>query len=298
MSLKSIADGLSELRHNRYVSIPDAVIRMVRNRRLPYRMCDIGAAKGMRGSGTVFVLGSGPSLNRIKGNIVEKVRAHDSFGINFSVLFDAITPTFQQMSYESEGIARGMICQALASQKARLTDSVFMLNTKMLWRMGHPRVTPEFFPDNPCCCIYSLRPPIAFQTERPFLDSDFESSLVYRGTLTVVLDLVVRLGYTRIVLIGVDPDTSDHFFDSYECMKEYVAFQNSRPIGNRQKKIESMYPKGRKIHPINVYLYALREYMERRHGIELLTAFSDNMLYPGLPAYFTTQDESNGGIEK
>jgi len=280
-----LSSGFNELRKNRYVGFRDAARRWKANAEVAYDIFGLEGALRFKTSDTVFILGSGPSLGRIQGPIAEEVSRCDSISLNFSMMYPHTKPAYLLLSYEREGIARDVLCRELAAHRARLADSVFLLSRKMLWRLGHPRVLPEFFPENPLCWLYDIPPAISFSTARDFRDEDFDKTLVYRGSMTVALHVAVTLGYKNIVLVGVDPNTSEHFFDSYPSMTDYVEFQKSRPHIKRVMT-ENMYPKTGKIHAIDVYLYALREYLARKKGVQLHVAFEDSVLCPGLPAYF------------
>ena len=54
----------------------------------------------------------------------------------------------------------------------------------------------------------------------------------------------------------------------------------------RIKQYENRVPKGKKFNTIDVYLYALKEYLSRKRDVNLFVGFKNNMLNPGIPAYF------------
>lgn len=276
--------------NNRYISYYDAFSSWYKNRNKEYAFISIKEASRLKTSDTIFILGSGPDLNRINGHFLAEVRKHDSFGINFSILKKEINPTFQIISYETVDIALKYLKSAIEENKERLSGTVFMLNSKVLSRMAHPRTTPYFFPSNPICCPYLHPESINFTENRPFSDDDFEKTLVYRNTLSVVLHLIVKLGYKNIVLVGVQPDTRLHFFYGMQKMKEYVDFCKKEYLeqnGHLKKRLfPAMIPKQGKIHPIDKYIYSLSDFLERKKGVKLYTAFAEGLLYSQLPSYF------------
>ncbi|MCP4264263.1 MAG: hypothetical protein GY777_01575 [Candidatus Brocadiaceae bacterium] len=175
---------------------------------------------------------------------------------------------------------------AILKRKKLLKDTVFFLNDKALYRLGHPRITPQFFSEEPKCCFYRLPAPIFLEKPRSFSDDDFDKTVFYRGTLTLVLELVLKLKYKKIVLLGVDPDKPLYFFEDMDEMKEYCHQLYSSFKKRGLEKYENMVPKGNKFNTIDVYLYALKDYLLRKRDVDLLVGFKNNMLYPGIPAYF------------
>ncbi len=272
--------------HNKYLPYTAAIKNYVKYRKIKYEMHNLYSVLRFKTSDTVFILGAGPSLNQISKEHSDIIMKHDSCGINYSFLKEEIVPTFQQMSYERDKVAQEFIIRHLAPRKKKLKDTVFFLNDKAYYRLGHPRITPFFFPEEPRCCFYKLPKPINLEKLRPFTDEDFDRTVFYRGTLTIVLELTLKLGYKNIILLGVDPDTPEHFFDNMDEMREYCAYNDQYWDPNKHKVYENMVPKGNMFNTIDNYLYALKDYLLRKRGVNLFVGFKNNMLYPKIPAYF------------
>lgn len=270
---------------NKYVSYLTAIQNLYKFRNIKYEMYDLESARKFKTSDTVFILGAGPSLNMLQQKHFETISKHDTFGINFTFLKKEILPTFHQISYETSW---GLPYQTrvLSSRRKSLNDTVFFLNNKALYRMGHPRITPYYFSEEPKCCLYELPDPISLERPRPFTDSDFDRTVFYRGTLTIVLELVLKLGYKNIVLLGVDPDKVSYFFEDMEEMKPYCDRLYKRYRKQGMTQYENMVPKGNKFNTIDVYLYALKDYLSRKRDVNLFIGFKNNMLHPGIPSYF------------
>jgi len=52
------------------------------------------------------------------------------------------------------------------------------------------------------------------------------------------------------------------------------------------KQYENMVPKGNKFNTIDVYLYALKEYLSRKKNVNLFVGLKESMFYPEIPSYF------------
>ena len=135
---------------------------------------------------------------------------------------------------------------------------------------------------------FGLNVKTAYLDKAGFEDGYFEKSLLYRNVMSLILDIVVRMGYEKIVLLGVDLDNWAYFYENLPEMKEYVEerIYKARPYMKKGMKFDTMYPKGNKYHPFDVYLYALSDYLKRKRNITLYIGKKDNSLFPGLPAYF------------
>ena len=280
--LKSVRVAARDHYCNKYVSYGTAVKNWFKFRNVKYKMYNLKSVTRFKTSETIFILGSGPSLNLLTPQQIKTILSHDSCGINYSFLKAEIVPTFQIISYERDPIAQKFIIELLSPRRKLYSNTIFFLKQKALCRLGHPRITPYFFPEQPKCCFYWFPKSIHLEKPRPFTDEDFDRTVIYRGTLTVVLDLVLKLKYKKIVMLGIDPDTSAYFYDTMEEMKEYCAYFKPK----KHKMYENMVPKGNKFNTIDVYLYSLRDYLLRKRGVELFVGFKDSMLYPKLSAYF------------
>lgn len=284
--LNLIKQGLWENLSHRYISYSELIKRIIVNYGNSYSIINLEEAKVFKKSDTLVILGSGPSLNLLSGKLLKDIECFDTFGINYSILKEDVIPTFHQISYEPNSFGLSVLRRELSKQRKRLSSTVFMLNSKTLWRLGHPLIMPEFFPENPVCCYYETPASISMARKRSFIDNDFDKSLVYRGTLTVVLHLAVALKYKNIILAGIDPQTPKHFFDDMPCMSDYLEYQEKRYGDNFFKTYENMMPKKGKEQTIDQYLYSLRGYLYRKKNIHLWVAFRDSFLFPGLPAFF------------
>lgn len=285
--LHDVKGILKDHHQHKYISYSAALGNWIKNRDINYEIYTLETVKKFVTSDTVFVLGSGPSLNLLTKEQIGLISKHNSFGINFSFLKEELVPTYHLMSYERNKSDQQDIMDRLIPRRKLYQEVVFFLSHKALLRLAHPRTIPSFFPINPKCCLHVLPKSINLEKIRPFSDEDFDKTLFYRGTITLVLDLVLGLGYKNIVLLGVDIDKPKHYYDDMAEMKYFVEKLNKYREENAfGEKREAMVPKGNKYHSIDVYFFALKDYLERRRGVKLFVGYKDNMLYPKLPAYF------------
>ena len=267
----------------------------VKNRKLSYKVLPFEHARKYKRSDTMFVLGSGPSLGKISPKQWEHIAEYDSFGINYAFL-TGFAPTFYSLEDSKRPWFRKHMEKTFSFYRKKFSETVWCINDKHLYRLIHPRFVPQFFPENPVCCCYDFPHTIKIEGNRPFKAEDFnKGTLVYRGSLSVAIDLIDRIGYRNIVLLGVDLHTCTHFFDDYEIMKPYVEEnykdvdcykgQYGNPSDYAVMPYESMLIKENKHRTLEEYLYALNDFYFKPKGIKLYVGNEDNMLCPKIEAY-------------
>ena len=253
-----------------------------------YELLSLDEVRERKRSDTLFILGSGPSIRRVRPSQWEYVSQHESFGINFSLLLD-IVPTYQLMEDGKVAWHRELTKRVLAPRRRRLSPAIWFISNRHTRRLIHPRYTPELFPDPARVCVFQLPERLLLGRDRPFTAEDFEKSVRYRGTMSLVLYLGMQLGYKRLVLLGVDLHTPRHFFEDMEEMRAYVENVSRDQLDDRLP-LAFMIPKAGMLRSLDEYLYALNELHFSRKGIELYVGNRDNMLCPRIP-YFSDWDE-------
>lgn len=253
-----------------------------------YVLLSLDEVREKKRSDTLFILGSGPSIRRVAPRQWEYIGQHESFGINFSLLLN-IVPTYHLMEDGKVAWHRELTKRVLAPRRRRLSPTIWFISNRHTRRLIHPRYTPELFPNPAQVCVFQMPERLLLKRDRPFTAGDFQDSIRYRGTMSLVLYLATQLAYKRIVLLGVDLHTPRHFFEDIEEMRAYVE-NVSRDQLDDSLPLAFMIPKEGMFRPLDEYLYALNELHFSRKGIELYVGNRDNMLCPRI-SYFSDWDE-------
>ncbi len=291
-TIREIRNAVSEHRHNKYISYKEAFKNWYSSRNSNYEIYTLNSVRKFKTADTIFILGNGPSLNLLSSDHIKEIDSHNSFGISYSYLKDEIIPTFHVPAMENNKYANLKLRRDMFSNyREKYREVVMFISTKALLRMAHPRVTPYFFPEDAKCCIFRQPEAIRLEKKRPFKDEDFDKSLLYRGSLSCVLHLALKLDYKKIVLLGVDLDKWSYFYENMEKMAWYVKKTHNEAYGvehikEKEKRYTLMYTNQSKPHPLDEYLYALKDYLKRKKDVNLFIGFKDNILYPKIPAYF------------
>ena len=286
MKALEIRKFLSNLR-NRYISYPEAVKRFFINRKRRYKIISLEDVRNnYKKSDTIFIIGSGPSILDFTSQQWRIIRQHDSFGINYSFLLDFI-PTYHSLednrTYWGRVFFRRFMRERFYSRRTKYKNTIMFISEKHTQRFIHPRFVPELFPHQPVVCKYKYPPVINLKEGENFSEKHFQTSLVYRGSLSVVLHLVNELGYKNIVLLGIDLHTPKHFFDDFSEMNPYI--EKIKKIHGDEHKYESMIPKEGKAKTMEEYIYALDGMYFKKKNVSLYVGNRDNLLFPKIKYY-------------
>jgi len=292
--IRQIQSIIRDHRKNKYLSYKQCFVNIYKNKKTKYQIRSIDFYKKHKTSNTIFILGNGPSLNLLEQSHLATINSNNSFGVANSFLKKEIIPTYHLFSWENDYISLNVKAKNFSQYRKSYQDTIMMLNSKALFRLSHPLTTDFMFPQNPKCCFFWEQKAITIHEDRLFTDNDFTESLAYRGTLSVVLDLAVKLNYTNIILLGVNLDSWEYFYQHMPEMKEVLAktYESAHGVKNvTEEKMQyvGMYTRDGKPHTLDSYLYAVKDYLQRKKNINLFIDFKNNSLYPKLPAYFDTE---------
>ena len=271
----------------RHVSYLKTVADWIRNRQIKYNTVNFDYIRSrVKKSDTIFILGTGATINDIPEKHWHSIGNHDSAGINLWPLHNFV-PTYYYSEYhhnrEHFRKTQNMMKQKISSE---YTDTIFFLSLNRAVKRGiHPRVTKNMFPQNPKICFYNYIRPLRFDDPSELSTESFERTIFYRGALTALLDLVDQIGYKKIVLLGIDLKNGEYFYDNNPEFRKI----NESGLGRaKEKRIKTPHltTRGgaRKI-PIQEYLYILNDKYYKPKKIELFCGSEKSLLAEKIPIY-------------
>ncbi len=279
-----IRQVVSEYKRHTLFPLHKAAWLWIKNRDVRYSLENQENWHKYKTSDTIFLFGSGPSINDITTEQWDVIRVHDSFGLNYFFLTKFPT-TYFYLGYEPS--SHPILLKSFSEEiRALYKDTLWFVPVKMLFRLTHPRIAPELFPLNTKIALFDLQPGINLEINRPFKADDFRMTISYRGTIGVGMHLVDLLGYKNIVLMGVDLHTYKHFYDNYEVMKKEreETYQKIKSLGNCS--FEDLLPdKQSKSRTIEEYYYAVSKLYLKPKGVQLYVGNKNNILSPRIPFY-------------
>jgi hypothetical protein len=184
-------------------------------------------------SDTLFVLGSGPSINRISPQRWQQIASHDTVGFNWW-LYHAFVPKFYFLEVIEKQVSPEAFDSYLALAGRRAADYAGTIKIAMEFhREGTQTLDylPPAFRKN-LFVAHKLEAPARNEAELARalrylrnrgafrVTGRFPELLKYAASLTTMLVFGLKLGYTRIVLCGIDLKTPDYFFQDRHFYKE------------------------------------------------------------------------------
>ena len=252
-----------------------------------------------RASNTVFIFGTGASLNEYPDEWWDVVRSHDSIGMNFFLLHEHV-PTFHVM--ESVHGIRRQLLEARYVERGDYQDVPLIVKTQ-LSNLSSSRVDARIKD------LMSLRPEVLTNAYLPIdllvagkNTRDVEASyrlsarlglwtpkdrfLILtkrRGSVAYLLNFAVRAGYRRIVLCGVDLNHTEYFYDSRRQELESAGLPV--PINTEPGEVHSTNDPAK--HPVTMHhvILAIKRVILDPAGIELMVGAESSALHPDLSRF-------------
>ena len=177
---------------------------LLARRQLRDRILTEDELRARRRGDTVFVFGSGASLNAISAEEWEAIARHDTFGFNWFVLQDFVRCDFHLIRQIADSNRRTVwepqtreYFEALSSSP-HYRDAVLLVQHELRARGVNLAFRLGVFPDT--------HPVFPFRTSRARLPAErFDEGLVHgSSTLLDAVNAASLIGWTSIVLVGVD----------------------------------------------------------------------------------------------
>lgn len=245
-------------------------------------------------SDTLFILGSGPSVNAIDSDGWNEIARHNSVGFNYFIVHPFV-PTFYHMELRQHEIEMFRSCYSLRREAYRA--SRFLLNFHFL-NYDNLKASDVAFIDDILVTVprtYSEARPqdvprIVHFTQNLLEPLDDHFLLHYRGSLCLMISMGLLLGYKKLVLIGVDLNNSGYFYcdERYACA-ETEMLRSSRcqpqisPAGALHATADPTFIPS--TITIDRVLKLLNENVLKKRGVDLFVYSKDSLLHPYLPAW-------------
>lgn len=246
-------------------------------------------------SDTLFILGSGPSINLIKEKEWQEIKKHDSIGFNFWMAHDFVPDLYLFQTGKDD--IKKMIFNLLDKKREQYSTVPLIIRGNGLvsgeldFDEQEGKLLKEFnvfylkeYFIHPNCQIdpidildYSKSIGVLrFDKITPFI-------LKNKVTLGLLLPLAYEMGYKKIVLCGMDMKDSSHFWD-YPPNDKLKEKYDLVPPGKADIKQWTDKEKYSTTIPDNVV--AFRDWANKEEGVELYVANKNTLLYPEIKLYF------------
>jgi hypothetical protein len=256
-----------------------------------------------KSSDTVFILGSGSSINDITSSIWQHIDSHDSMGLNRWPVHDFV-PTFHvfEMSVRSDNANFNKDYWKMLSLRSEDYDNtpIILKNTPgSAQKLSRERI-PEKLVGKIILSADTSYSELTYGSDSIKLNKKllaylkrtgrFEPGNSYpiyrkRASISYLIHLAVKLGYQRIVLCGVDMVDSEYFFeenDSYYKDKPYpIPKHESDDKEGEHKTNDPDYGEL----TLEKVIYQMNNIILKPSGIELFVENTKSALHPEVPLY-------------
>jgi hypothetical protein len=255
-----------------------------------------------KSSDTLFILGSGASVNEINKKGWDHISGHDSFGLNKWPLHDFV-PTyymFELRSGDDNQRYRDWYWDILDCKKEQYSNIPIILKDVSPHTYYHLLSDP--YPGWLSGSII-LAPTIKIPINKGKEDSTFrnmrnseymraKNSIQYlyqtsASIITLIL-LAVKIGYKSIILCGVDLNNSKYFFDDEQLIYEEADIPFPDFLTDRNRDPEDPHKTAdeqAKQITVDELIYSIERIILNPRGISLFIENKESALYPGLSHY-------------
>ena len=242
-------------------------------------------------SDTLFILGSGPSINQIPEARWQVIAKHDSAGLNFWPLHPFVPRTYFFESIEADAypIRNEILLRAFEARGADYGETIKVATE--IQRCGRQTIDmlPEAFRKNlyvahavpaPARTLEELAYALEYLRARGYFHAhrNYGKLVKYAASLSALLLLGARMGYRQIVLCGVDLKTQEYFFEDEKFFPDTV----KGDFLPRQQAHYTNIPLEWRL-PVAEVIQQIERQFLKPAGINLYLENSNSALWPNVP---------------
>lgn len=252
-------------------------------------------------SDTVFILGSGPSINEINKYQWDYIHHKDSWGFNFWLCHHHIPDCFfaqshidieedQRYNFEMDTLMNQMLIDKIQAynkvkfylrgdnvndykfQKSQFGKTIFKndINYYFLSELV-VRSKSKIRPYKLIVRIFKLG---FFKNNSNILPIP-----KFGNTTTELISLALMIGYKKIVLCGIDMNDGGHFYDECNYLNKYKLLNKLKKFSN-ENKIHSHMDKHQLKYTSKDVIMDLNRFSKEKFNAEIFVSSSTSSLYP------------------
>jgi hypothetical protein len=257
--------------------------------------------KNYKKSETVFILGSGSSINQLRDHQWDIIASSDSIGFNFWLIHDFIPSLF---FFElPRDLDRRMILSKLLNKKSRDYQETPIVVKKVF---GHEKEgLLDFIPQKIYSNIFFARTVDLVSRNEPqhllllqkrlkalqklrYITKDSSQIRILfqqRASLSYLIIFAYMMGYNNIVLCGIDLNNTNYFFSERETYYQHKGI----PTPNNVQQDQVHKTMHATLNPLTVdrVIYSINQCLLIPNNCHLYIGSKESALYPELPFYFS-----------
>lgn len=258
-------------------------------------------------SDTVFLLGSGPSINKLNKADWDQIKLKDSWGFNYWFCHDHVPDCFFAQSHlkSPEGPEFDLNMDILMTQM--LTDKVSEYKKVRFYLRGdnvnkytfHESKFGKTILSNDLNCFFmselvvsstiNIKPEYILKKlcDFGFFSMYDDNTPVPKlgNTITELISLALISGYKKIILCGVDMNDESHFYDTDYYLSKYDYLRTLKDICDKQIVHPHMDTNIKKYTNKDI-IKDLQKLANQEFDCQIYVSNDTSQLYPDIPKYF------------
>ena len=242
-------------------------------------------------SDTIFIFGSGPSINLISTELWNSIKKHDSIGFNYWFLHEFV-PTTYLLQAPSDSLyddisSKAFLCQ---SNSYKLNNTLLIARGDMVNRFRfHKTQTYKTIKETGLSIStvgeyyihgQSSVPPNELINKMISIGCFDKNNILipkFRSTVGMLISMSLMAGYKKIVLCGIDMNDNSHFYDNYDSDKN-DDIANLLKWNNKTGKAHPHQSIG--VHSVKEYIYGLQKAAQNHFSAQVFVNHESSSLYP------------------
>ena len=247
---------------------------------------DYELLKQNKRSDTLFILGSGASINKISDSMWKHIKENDSLGFNFWILHKHV-PNYYM--FEPPIKSNQELLLNLIRQKANdyiKNNTFFIMKDVKSLKIKCEKIPKEIrnrFMAAPKDDFYGNTKEIFIKSIRLAKKLNLLKRNVFysrRASLFSAIYIGWRLGYKKIILAGIDLNNTDYFYDDSNKYDQSLV-----PVNPKRGKIHATAKDIETDFRIDELVYMIKEELLDKDNVELFVLNEKSLLAKKLPIY-------------
>lgn len=252
-----------------------------------------------KSSDTLFIMGSGSSINKITEEQWDEINENDSMGINFWLIHDFV-PTYYMFELSSKLERESVLIDLLNKKSSDYKNTLFIIRQidQIFKKTKKKELDFYSLPESIRNNIF-----IPYEFDIPSINKDnLEKSiqlinkckintvknllLSKRASLSEAICFGFKMGYKKIILCGVDLNNTKYFYE------ENSYYKNKLPIppNNQNSATHKTLDPNHGSVTIDCVISKINDFLLKPNGINLYIGSKQSALYGMLPFYFEEQN--------
>ncbi|MGO3708360.1 MAG: hypothetical protein ACTJGD_11890 [Mesonia hippocampi] len=256
---------------------------------------------------TLFILGSGPSINEISEQEWDIIRKNTSWGFNFWFCHDFIPSIYIAQNVEGSALGPSYNEELNLLMKKMLADKKELYKNVKFYVRGDGVNNQTFYNSSFGDYLYkNFKNNLYHMAEMPISSKSKvepknyltilkkygflkKSNLIqpvpkFGSTIGELIPLALILGFKKIVLCGIDMNGGDHFYDSEEYFKKYPMLKMLSDKNRKKTKHEHMDTTQR-TYTVKDVILNLNDFAKENFEAEIYVIKESSTLYPEIKKY-------------